>query len=45
MEDIAKDELWDFTSLNALEHQPEPDPVAVASLPDVVMVGKLPTKP
>ena len=45
MEAIAKDELWDFSSLNAFEHQPAPDPVAVAGLPDVFTAGKLPTKP
>ena len=45
MEAIAKDELWDFSSLNAFVHQPAPDPVAVPGLPEVLSAGKLPTKP
>ncbi|KAK4698076.1 hypothetical protein P7C70_g8111, partial [Phenoliferia sp. Uapishka_3] len=45
MEACARNERWDFESLNAYDSMPEAELSAIASLPGVFTSGKLPSRP
>ncbi|KAK4698797.1 hypothetical protein P7C70_g7472, partial [Phenoliferia sp. Uapishka_3] len=45
MEACARNERWDFESLNAYDSMPEAELSAIAALPGVFTSGKLPTRP